>query len=490
MQTKILTIDNLTGGIQKDFKLQSGVKSSTPNVYSSGTINISKPGYVGQISSPPSFTTVASTMNGFPIGGVRVSTGECFFLTDTARLYKLTTGDTLSLVGDVSAGLGGDARYGDIWVNVDGVSGIEYVYCTYRTGTPTWEVKRVTASTGAIAGAALFSSATDASANHRAVVMTRYFHVLNGQYLDRFDNNSDTYTSQAFTVAKGFKMKGICRYSNKYVAIVGDNGSTARLWLWDQEATDPNFTYDIHDYNVTSVVNDSGELKIFTNGRNGTTKIFKFAGGEIAEEPIWEQETASTGTSPEQFSIGLYYNQIYWQTPNLTSSTAIYSYGSPNKSQFYQGAHKAATLGSYSATTGGGMCKNVKNNRLYIGFNQGSGGTLAYTDLTTSDLNNIGSFGSKLYELPRNSTIKNIKVYVSNWQVGSYLDFDLYKSNSTTEQLQLASPAVQYTDKSDLEYYPITKSVVDVNAFYFNVTLAKCTIRKIEITYNFNGDDL
>lgn len=490
MKSTTITLDNATGGIQKGFNIINGVKTSLPGAYSSGVINISKPGYEGQMSAPPSFTTVQTGMNGYPIGGVRVSNGSCYFLTDQARIYKLTTGDVLSLIGDMANGAGGDATFGDIWVNIDGVSGIEYVYCSYRTTGGMFEVRRFTPSTDTIAASALFSNATDFTAKHRALVMTRYFHVLNGQYVDRFDNNTDTYTTQAFTVAKGFKMTGICQYSNKYVAIVGSNGSTCRLWIWDQESTDADFTYTINDYNATLVINDSGELKIFTHGKNGTTKIFKFSGGEVPEEPIWEQATSVIGNSPEQYSVGLFYNQVYWQTPNLTGNTAIYSHGSPNKSQYYQGAHKALTLGSYSATVGGGMCENVKDNRLYIGFNQAGGGTLAYTDLTSFDNVNIGNYTSKLIETPRNSTISRIKIYVSNWQTGSYLSPTIYKTNSATEQLGLPGPAVQYADKNDLEYFPVKCAISDVNAFYFSLAFAKCTIRKIEITYNYEENDL
>lgn len=489
MKTSKLIIEGATGGIQKDFSLSPfAVRTNAPQAYTFGTLNVSKPGYLGMMSAPPSFETVSTTLNGYPVGGVRVSTGECFFLTSEARLYKLTTGDSLSLVGDMAAGAGGNAVAGDIWVNVDGVSGIEYVYCSYFvSSTSAWEVKRVTASSGTIAGSALYSSTTNATKRHRAVVMTRYFFVTNGQYLDKFDNNSDTYTAQAFTVARGFELKSVCRYSNKYVAIVGDNGSTARLWIWDQENTDPNFTYDIPDNNATGVMNDSGVLKIFTYGRNGTTKIFKFSGGEVEEEPMWQHDTDLIGQSPEQISTGMFYNQVFWQTPNLLTSTAIYSHGSPNKSLYYQGAHKSATLGSYSATTGGGMCKNVKDNRLYVGFNQASGGTLAYTDLLSFDSTNTGSYTSGLKELPSQSTINFIKVYVSDWQSGSNISLDLYKNNNDTiEQLDLSSPAVQYTDIAELDYYPIAKTVTNINSLYLQLSFAKCVIRKIEVSYNYD----
>jgi hypothetical protein len=493
MKTEILTINGATGGIQKDFALSPfAVKTDAPQAYTFGQLNVSKPGYVGMMSAPPAFTSVDQTLNGYPIGGVRVSTGECFFLTSEARVYKLSTSDVLSLVGDIASGAGGNALAGDIWVNVDGVSGIEYVYCSYFvSSTSAWEVKRITASTGSIAGSALYSSTTNATKRHRGVVMTRYFFVTNGQYLDRFDNNSDTYTAQYFTVARGFELKSVCRYSNKYVAIVGDNGSTSRLWIWDQENLDPNFTYDIPDNNATAVVNDSGVRKIFTHGRNGTTKIFKFSGGEVEEEPMWQHDTDLIGQSPEQISTGMFYNQVFWQTPNLLTSTAVYSHGSPNKSLYYQGAHKAAGLGSYSATTGGGMCKNVKDNRLYIGFNQASGGTLAYTDLSTYDSVNIGEYISSLKELPSGSTINYIKLYVSAWQSGSNVSVDLYKNeNDTTEQLQLSAPVVQYTDTAELDYYPVTKTVPNVNSFYLQLTFAKCVIRKVEISYSYEPGSL
>lgn len=503
MRSKTITISNLAGGIIKEFSnnAQIGIRGTNDTQYSNGRVCISKPGYVGHMSAMPGFTEVNASMSGYPVGGVQVSNGNCYFVTNTGGVYRLSTSDVLTQIAAPGTYVG-DATYGDMWTHINN-AGQEVVYISYYASTlSAWSICEMTVSTEGFITNAPFTTTplqtNYATALHRAVVGPgNKSYILNGGYVAVY-NPANTavgqnYVPQSLYLGVGWDTKAICSYSG-YVAVVGSRGnSESRLWLWDGSSTTPNFFYDIKDSQATAVINDSGDLKIFTSGKNGTTKIKIFTSGDISEDPLWERDSISVGTTPNSYSVGVFYNQIFWMTPNLGQSTVIYSQGSPNRAVYNQGVHQQATLFGNNVGTGGGLCKNVKSNRLYVGYTKtGTGnGVLAYTDLTSYSIYDTTQFTSQMYETPTKTTITRIKVFFSDWRVGSSFYPELFINNQSQEVLQIAAnPAVQYSDKTDLTYYPITKSIPTVESFYFRFTYSQCAIRRIEVTYNYDESDV
>lgn len=498
MRTKTITISNLAGGIIKEFSnnTQIGIRGVNDTQYSNGRVCVSKPGYVGHMAAMPGFTDVNANLNGYPVGGVQVANGTCYFVTDQGRIYKLSTSDVLSYLGDVANGaFTARVDFGDMWTHVN-TAGQEVIYISYAsTSGNTWSIAQILVSTDAISTNAPFAtsplSATNFTSLHRAVVgPANKGYILNGGYVAVFNPVDNTYVPLSLYLGTGWETKAICSYSG-FVAIVGSRGSSeSRLWLWDGSSTTPNFFYDIKDATATAIINDSGDLKIFTSGKNGTTKIKIFTSGDISEDPLWERDSLSVGTSPNSYSVGVFYNQMFWMPPNLGVGTTIFSQGSPNKAMYNQGVHQQCSFVGQTITTGGGLCKNVKSNRLYVGYNRSGQGVLAYTDLTTFSATDTGRIVSQMYETPTKTTIARIKVYFSLWSTGATFTPALYINNTAQEQLQKVTPFVSYADKTDLTYLPVSVSVPTVESFYFDFQFSNCVIRKIEVVYNYEEQDV
>jgi hypothetical protein len=264
------------------------------------------------------------------------------------------------------------------------------------------------------------------------------------------------------------------------------------MWLCNSTDTLPTYQYDIRDSNVTAIVNEGGTLRVFTTGKNGTTKIKSFDGTGFSEEADWECPT-SLCASPTHAMVDVWLNQIVWRTPD----GYVWTYGSVRKNEIRSGAHRVAYL--TTNTNSLGFVKNLYQNQLHVGITNASNSFVyqvkadeSYGALLTSNIR------TTLYETPRNATIEKIIVYFSDYTQSapslsaSTFQMQLYKDYDTVaDQLSGQGTIPQTVNGGEkLYYWPIRTSVSNLSSFYMNINFTACTIRKITIQYTFEDGDL
>lgn len=492
MKTAKLTLDDFTGGWSNDFAKGSASSPQTKaNTYYTGFFNPFKPNYLGQVSNAfaqnplalPTGTlavnaTVAKDSSGVVRGFFMMSDGiiKEFYLATT--WYGAVT-DWTAPVGCTTDG------YKDIWKHVKPVTGDESLFFTYQDGANAYVGYAPTANIASRVNT--YKTLTYLSVPHVGCVsVNNQSYVTDKHILWAYDPLTGTWSS--INCGLGITLKSVCDYGN-YVATVGDNGTSSWLFLWDgASATVPTYKYEIRDTNVTAVVNEGGTLRVFTYGKNGTTKIKTFSSNSFDEEADFEAP-ASLCPSPSHGMVDVWMNYITW----AGEEGDIWAYGSPRKNEVGSGAHK---VGKVTASTVG-CVKNLYQNILYVGATNGSNFIYnvkpdeSYSSSLTSNVR------TSLYSLPHNSTIENIQFFFSKYTVpgqsasGSTFEVSVYKGYDTAEILNFSIPENAGLTASTLSYFPITQSIPEVDTFYMDMNFTGIvTLRKVIVTYSYEENDL
>src|SRR5205085_8541740 len=108
--------------------------------------------------------------------------------------------------------------------------------------------------------------------------------ITNGQYIATVTISgamaSATTNTQALNTGSGWVLSSGTTFNN-YCAVTGyrssidsthGNQNESRMWQWNFYSPDPLIITTIPDNYVSKVLNDNGMLKIWTQGRNNTTK--------------------------------------------------------------------------------------------------------------------------------------------------------------------------------------------------------------------------
>lgn len=502
-----ITIEKPYGGWATDFSSSnsSAVEGAADEYSKSATVSLMQPGKEGHISPGFVFDNIAdpsSKVTGQPLNGVLASNGNAFVILDNARIVNFVPGtDSVSATtNDVTFGGTGHGGHSaaavstnaDIWKHVNG-SGAERIFYS-------WE-DNADADVGVIDNAA-GSQVDNFFTSKGSAVMTKgvphkgcvgrdnVSYVTNGRYLANYSPLKDVANDKALDLGFGWTTTSVCPF-NDYVAIIGYQNtattfgeSIVRVWFWDGSSPGFNFAYDISDNYSSAIFNDAGVLKAFTQGKNNTSKVWAFNGG-FDTDPIFE--SAQSGAIPMHGSVCRWLNYLAYGN----DSGRILALGSPNKRKFKSGFHYIA------AETNIGMVKNLSSNVLYIGDKSGS--TYKIKKVNFSKYAVSSTFRSVLYPLPNRAQINMVKFYFSQFGTGASMTaaiFSDYNGTSVGGAADLLNTTLTNAALGPVAYYPIRKTITDLNAFYLfllfnhsNATDVAAVLRKVEIEYSYEIND-
>ena len=485
MKSGKLTIGNLTGGWSSD--LTKGTASSPQtkaNTYFSGLVNLNLPNYLGQIANHFGQNPGTLGMASLPIDATIDSNGYGYFILENGTLSFVA----LQLLFPPNPPINYTAPPGcmtnsnkGIWNHVY-TDGTESIFYTYETATNAYlgYISVATPSTPHYT----YKTLTNIGVPHPGVVsVANKSYIADGNLLQAYDPN--TGNMQAINVGKGYVIQSVADYGN-YVAAVGHNGTKARMWLWNGTTPDANFQYDIRDTYATCIVNEGGQLRVFTSGKNDTTKIKTFDGSGFSEEADWETPT-SLCTTPLHGMADVWLNQVVWRTQD----GYVWTYGSVRKNELQSGAHRAGLLTTDTFTKG--CVRNLIGNKLHVGIKNGGTNYLYEVKADASYGSGLTStLKTSLYALPHYATITKISVYFSNYRIllngnSSTFNLSLYKDyDTTTDMLNYTLPNNLATEDQYVYYHPIKATVTNVDSFYMKINFYGCIIRKIEVDYSFD----
>lgn len=489
MKSGKITIKNISGGWSSDFKKSSTISApqTAPNTYYSGLFNPSLPNYLGQIT--PGITENASTVTAvsLPINATRASDNYGYFIQSNGLISKGGIEGafpaTFNPIDYTQPAGCLDDKWKDIWTHIT-PSGAEATFFTYQTaGNAYVGYREIVSGTRSNTYFALANT----NVPHVGVVsVANQSYITDGRYVRAYDPNSGTPFSGYIDVGAGWKTVSVADYGN-YVAIVGNNGNTSRMWLWNGTSQDPNFQYDIRDTTVTAVINEGGVLRVFTYGKNGTTKIKTFNGTSFSEEADWEIPTTLC-PSPEHNMLDVWANQIAWITPD----GFLWTYGSPKKNELQTGAHRIGKL--TTTTTSLGCLKNLSGDNLYIGIkstpNQSNIYNVANNNTYRAQTSNIKT---ALYELPHNASITMVRLYFSEFRTftngaSSSCNVSLYHGSNPVDLLNYSVPNNLVNDYY-VQYHPIKRSIQGLDTFYLDIDFS-CIIKKIEVEFTYEDNSI
>lgn len=524
MKNDVLTIDStdLARGIEPGYAYSNTPIRKGNFGFSGGNACFSRPFYQGQVSSMCPQTEIFTAVDkGRVYAGTELN-GDVYYWTTRGVLYKEST-----IVGNpLGAGANLDpTRLGDCITTYINSSNYGNPAGTY--------IETVLASlsfTGAGGGYRIYKYGINnvtlspvfnlmiAQTGVLATTEVKYSGVMlipttqpdkllitNGSGLDTYTFSTNVLTSASQQVGIGWIPTSTANYGN-YVAVVSynNNANRCKLSLFNFSGagtpTSADFNYEIDDTFVSAVKNWQGNLYIFTQGRNATTKIWKFEGRNVSGEPVWEGYTSQAGSAPAHSSIDTFFNQLFWASTVPSSSTTnsttvnVYAYGSPRSKNVPVGTKIELRSYNIPATINQPtLCKNLKDSALYVGSSSSNGGVFNETSPVKFDYENWDTSTSNVvfassnyftyqYELPAKSTITEIKVYFGNFGLPySRVNMQVYTnedSNSAKSFLE-----VQGATTGAISYHPFPTTIPNVNQFFINVDQTNCVVDKIEVFY-------
>lgn len=486
-----IKIDNFSGGWSNDFAKSSTVSSPSkkPNSYYSGLFNINKSNYLGQLAEPFGNNPNKESVDSLPMNAAKTSDNYAHFICKDGTLPEMNVAATWApghTNWSAPAGCQTD-EYKDIWTHIY-TTGAECVFYTYQTAATAYVGYKFPQT--AVGRNDTYYALANRNVPHVGCVSVNNRSFVTDKNIIRAYDPAVGGFPTSINIGVGYTACSIVDYGN-YVAIVGNNGSNSRMWLWDGSAEFSNFQYEIRDTTVTAITNEGGSLRVFTYGKNNTTKIKTFNGGGFSEEADWETPT-SLCASPLHGMVDIWLNQIVWRTPD----GYIWTYGSPRKNEIDTGANRVGIM--TTNTTTNGCVKNLYQDRLFVGITDG-GLSYVYEVLGTNPYSTASGafqFKTNLYELPHKSVIKCIHLYFSlfdyvNGGASSGTTVNLYSGYETTDLLNFTMPANPATSGSYRHtYYPIRQEVNNLDSFYLIINHAAGSgvpfvLKKIEVDYTY-----
>jgi hypothetical protein len=519
--------------LESSFNLMGQYSGYQEYSYSSSMMP-NRPGFEGHLAPPPAFVPVVDAggiVNGLALNSVITPDGTCYVLLDSNRYVTMSSLSTPAVSQTIFGTVGSAVLYhgthvsfatfnGDVANFATSGTNNSYAYISW-TDNIDGDIGQFVGSTGtANYYTGIGGTALQTGKPHPLLVGNdRFIYFGNGNVLGKFNPVTNTPTDIALTLPPYWTIQGACEYQNYHaIAAWQQNASPeipqdkgqAMLFFWDGIATAWNFQYDMQDFFVSNIFYDGQNLYVITYGRNGTTKLKQFNGQGF--DTLWESATIGLppgnpnyGRTPVIGGVDLWLNHIVWTNgdqlaSSLNTTGFINSYGSPEAQDFPAGFHQFAQFppSGISSLTRIGMVKNLYQNTLFMG-NCDVNGTysIQYSDFTKYAVN--GEFISPLISLPANSTIDNVKVWLSQWGAGAALNLGIFKDYSTlgfggTNDFLQWNPTATALGTS-VTYMYQTQSIANVNSFYLGIEWSHALtsntaaiIRKIEIN-GFSDDD-
>lgn len=401
--TKTITIEKPYGGwISASFLpgtgsdlIQSTLEGNPGQYAYSVAVSLYRSGRRGHLSPGEVFTTVgdsSSYVTALALNGSVASSGNSFIVLRDGRVVRTAT-DGLSVTDyQIPVAHGGytlavTSNF-DVITLKDPASGSnEYVVSTWADdGFGDVMIFKV-ASNGNMTNKRTdwFSQGASASYLVAAVPLkltqgpdgniygTNGQHLLSASMASGVSIANATKTAQSLNLGSGWISSGICNYKN-FVCAVGYQASlttstlarsTCRVWLWDGFSPEPNFIFDIPDNYANGIFYDGKDLYAFTNGRNGTSKLWIFNGS--AFDLKFETPAIATSATPSQGSLEWYDNSLII----ASDKSHIYQWdgGLHNRTIVTDGTNGAKQVG---------MCKNLYQAELFVGGEFPTAYTIVY----------------------------------------------------------------------------------------------------------------
>lgn len=456
-------------------------------------------------------TDSGSRVNELPLNAVVCSNAEAFAVLRNARLVRFGIGDEvidnnydITLSGGHSGHTAvGTTDYSDI-INVTDLATTpgEYVLWSWQDGNDA-DIALIS-STGGSQDDDWFSTRTGSGVLTRNVPHM-FAHgpqgiigVTNGQYIATITITGDITTVGGATINRtklnlgaGWVASSIT-YSNNYFHIVGYRATTAlssfarsqsRLWVWNGRSDNAEYIHDIPDNYTSSVFNDEGVIRIWTTGRNNTTKCFKYTGGEFGE-PEFEYDTGTIGAAPKHGSVDNYQNMLH-----MGFNSANYAIGTYDRGAFNIRIHPNDSTASVQ---GVGMVKDLSSNGLFVGVKTGAS-AWKIMRIDASKYYPSAIARTRLYRLPARATINNIRVFFSQFTTGSSMTMNLYRAfDAGTTDLLDGLTISRSGLGADVSMFAQGVNISDIEAFWLKFTFdhsgasdSAAIIAQVEIDYEW-----
>jgi len=356
IKQQIITIERPFGGwaAQKNipgqgnsFPVEAPTPKDQPEQYSlSSFVNLYRANFEGHLAPGECFnfqlTDSGGKVNQLPVAATTLGTN--FGILANNRVVTFTN----QAVGQVNlwdtSGHGGHSAAsantnGDIVSNIDLTvsSNLGYVFYSWEDATD-GDIGIITQAVtgGAFTQTAAWFSALGGGAALQAGVPKKLgfgtdgrLYCLNGQYIAMADwitgNNhfaNATANAQKLNLGNGYVANSWCPFQN-YMVVIGNKSADAygtaqytrtRVWFWDYASANPNFVFDLEDFNGLRVwVDTSGNLNAITAGKDGMTTKWIYNGSTFVQQ--FQASTASIG-SPLHNQLDLYNGNTHFMGSN------------------------------------------------------------------------------------------------------------------------------------------------------------------------------
>lgn len=497
------TADSLRGGLVSDF---GGISPTSSAVSEEGKytqdqgnlrgVDITNTSFYLRNSIMPSTNSSLYKDMGSNLGqiydGTPTSNTNIFFLTHLGNVIKLSA----SVYTDLGVVIPSSSADGSIWTHID-TAGNEKVFVAGNTGG-NFVIKKMDPDGSNIT--TVSTNASVSTAKHRGVAgIANRSYITNGNYIAVYDPVAGTVNATKLNLGVGWVTTSIRVYGS-YMAITGykANGSS-RLWLWDGTSDNPNFQYEINDFYATCYV-EGDKLFIFSNGKNGTNKLYLFNNSDISGEPLYQTIGYYTNQNfvPEQGSVCSFRDGVYWRG----DQGRIFAFV---KHKGVWGVHNPYTRTIFNlADTIPGICKSLYSNTLFVPGSDTSVGisntTVSGYSVTPSTYNTDTSWiGFPSEVLPYNSTINYVRFIFNEFksQGGNEasVNFNIRNTDANDEYMTDGSTRLRWQDVSSLvspvpnnyTCHTFNVNIPKINIFRLAVYLQSCAIREIEVGYSYDA---
>ena len=516
----IIPIGHEMGGWGRDYstsqtaaiEAQEATKETLGQYTKSLAVSMFRQGKTGHIAPGETFTALTDAtpkVNALPIAATTIHSGdgastydhESFALLDNNRAVRFGTDDVVDTSYDISYGgtghVGHTAPASAVVIGTI-ISYGKYVYWSWEDNTD-GDIARLDASTGTVDEDYMSSLAGWDVLDKRYPVSAWLgpdnilYWANNGTDVGSYNPATAAANQSALEIAQGSVAVSGCAYDlysaiacSPFGNVFGTPSSftagKVKIYFWDGFSPKPNFIYDIDDFKATKIYNDNGVLKVWTQGKNGTTKVWAFNGGKFT----LLIESAQIGNSPTDYRVDSFEQKMHW-----VSGLEIFCLDDAS-------LHTRTKVHNGTTTvTSVGFLNNLIDGKLYVGVKVGS---LYYI----LKINRSGYFPdtaywrSRLYRLPFKANICRITLYFSQFDATSSLDVGLFADYNTVDMGGAADKLKNMATINTTNYPTIATTmsatlavnISDVSSFYmhllFNHDAAAdlgAAVRLIEIEY-------
>lgn len=511
-----ITIEKLFGGFAPNNTTDNPVEGAEDQFSRSIVINPLRANFIGHMAPGELFTAITDSGNRVaevPLNGVVNSDNEAFCVLRNGTVVQFGIGDDVVdgtyVVG--TATVVGDSPDILTFRSSDGTEWIAWTYV--RSDVNRGDIARMKVLNGVaslqdddwfstLTGGTLLLPVGAPGGTEVILGMPlrlwigpdKLIYGTNGQYVLSHDPSTSNGNAQALNLGVGWVSVAGAQY-NEFSAIIAYKRTRAittvsygetRLFLWDGFSGEPNHVYNLEDYYASGLKVVDGHLLIWTQGENNKTKVKLFTGNGITT--IAEYSTSTIGDAPKQGGIESFRGAAHW-CENSGNFFIAMVLGLGNGRYGLHEVMVPNTIGASPTATG--MLRNFSSNNLYAGANLS--GTYRILKINHSSYYTASGLRTRLIVLPSRSTLRKIKVYLSQFGSGASIQLSLWKDYNAVS----IGGVTDYLNRTFTNaglgttyYVSFPVFLANVESFYMNINFNHASIsdtaaivRKIEVEY-------